>query len=162
MGRKSRSTGPDIAPPALKSEYSPRSSAFQISDTGVIFDFERDARRSQKLKNQSRLQACGERQLHSDGNVDARVFTREIQLVRVQSTYRYRIGDYFVEQDLRNSTGSEVVHGTQRRGDADGPDLFALVVRERQSVQGDLAGRRREWVRCREMNEARLQVPEAM
>ena len=80
-----------------------------------------EGRRS--IENQSRLQACGERQLHSDGNVDARVFTREIQLVRVESTYRYRIGDYFVEQNLRNSTGCEVVHGAQRRGDADGSDL---------------------------------------
>ena len=119
-----------------------------------------EGRRS--LEDLSRLQACGQSQLDPNSNVDARVLTREIQLVRVESAYRYGIGDYLIEQDLRDSTGSEVVHGAQRRGDADGPDLFTLVVRERQSVQGDLAGRRREWVRCREMNEARLQVPEAM
>lgn len=78
-----------------------------------------EGRRS--LEDLSRLQACGQSQLDPNSNVDARVLTREIQLVRVQSAYRDRIGDYFVEQNLRDSTGSEVVHGAQRRGDADGP-----------------------------------------
>jgi hypothetical protein len=82
--------------------------------------------------------------------------------VRVESAYRYGIGDYLIEQDLRDSTRSEVVHGTQRRGDADGSNLFALVVRKRQSVQCHLPGGRRERVSYREVNETRLQVPEAM